>query len=110
MSATPEDLRAFLEVMQVKGFEASLAELNSTLVDILTNQGERDLSAITGALTAAIAQMGTPQAPTVNTPITVQPAEVKVVQATNDWTTLSVEFRHNAAGRICGMDITRNRA
>lgn len=111
---TAEDLKSMLELMQVQRFEASLAELNSTLVDILLKQTERDMSSLVGPLTealvAAFKQMPQLAAPVVTVPVTVQPAQVVIPPEPpeNEGGGFDIEFKRNSPdGRISGMKVMR---
>lgn len=108
------ELKQALELMQVQRFEASLAELNSTLVDILMKQNERDMSALvkplTEALTAAFAAMPQMATPQVTVPVTVQPANVVMPAAEPNAApgNLDIQFERNSPdGRISGMRVKR---
>jgi thioesterase domain-containing protein len=110
------ELKAALELMQVQRFESSLAELNSTLVEILMKQNERDMTALvaplTQALTAAFAAMPQMATPQVTVPVTVQPANVIIPpeppEAEDSWKELNIDFKRNPNdGRFSGMIVKR---
>jgi hypothetical protein len=101
------DVKKVLELMQITRYEASLAELNNTLVELLTNQSERDLSTITQAMTAALAAQNPLDASHVSVPVTVQPAQV-VIQPPDMSFVLDVEFRRSPINdQITGMVVRR---
>ena len=108
MTPTVQELKSLLDVMKVERFEGALAELNSTLADLIGNQQQRDAD-LAKMISDVLTKVLSVPAPTVNSPITVQPAEVTVMPGQSDgWGSLSVEFRrNNVDGRISGMTITR---